>query len=836
MSAEFVIPDWMGSAEPPPQPDEADVDPHRVEALVNRFIAGKQEALFTAPDAYYRTTGGDAVDGAPDLLDRLDALRNATLEAAGDDGTRFVLGPRLDAHLDDVRDGVDRHVSRHQDTLARQIISERQALLQRAAELEHTDDGKLAGLAEASASAAQELARMNGEPEGPAVDAARSAIWKTAIDQRLANGNGPQALTLFDQVKDRLAPADRLALDMPLQVARADRTADQWIASQSATDGPPLPDRVDADPNLPANTRFIVLAKLDARDSAAESKRTAAVKGLDDQVADTMRALAGVPGTYRPGTLAKLAAAYDDADEPDKAAATRRLAAQEAALVLFAHASVDRQQRQIDSLPAGEFRDTAAALQRQQAEAFARDAFAAGTALYPEVGPPAPIDDIAGRTRQARQIAWLRGAPVAPFTADELARMRQRLVNGSATEQQAIRTQFAALPDDMKAAVTPQLATQAKPREMASDIPEEDEALHRPGAEIAQSEPSPPAKAIDGRALIDVERWINAWLSDFRPGEPIPEMPKGLAERLSPGQKAEIDDILSHGADTRTDPKVLETIQRGLRSSDLAERLKWAREPLYRYRGSLSPDDFRNLAGEQANINPDTGAKGEGIGHPIGTLEDHADLAISLSGGKAIRWVYNAGRWLLEKIARTGERPAREENLPAPPPNEAAPVPAPAEAVGKKIAESALSTRDNGSATEQESAPRVPGFSDIESKMIADGERIHDSPEFTAIRAAHDEGRTLEVKIGGINVLYEPHNGIPYEGMSLDGGRGFVLFPPAFRSADATWYTIMHELHRGTSGKLGYAEAGSYARDADRDARDFAERAVKHILRKRKNE
>ena len=65
MSAEFVIPDWMARAEPPPQPALDDVDPHRVEALVNRFIAAKQEAMFTAPDAYYRTTGGDAVDAHP---------------------------------------------------------------------------------------------------------------------------------------------------------------------------------------------------------------------------------------------------------------------------------------------------------------------------------------------------------------------------------------------------------------------------------------------------------------------------------------------------------------------------------------------------------------------------------------------------------------------------------------------------------------------------------------------------------------------------------------------------------------------------------------------------
>ena len=33
-------------------PDTSAVDDHRVEGLVNGFIAGKQDALFGAPDAY----------------------------------------------------------------------------------------------------------------------------------------------------------------------------------------------------------------------------------------------------------------------------------------------------------------------------------------------------------------------------------------------------------------------------------------------------------------------------------------------------------------------------------------------------------------------------------------------------------------------------------------------------------------------------------------------------------------------------------------------------------------------------------------------------------------
>jgi hypothetical protein len=48
----FEIPEWLvAQSVPPPLPP---VDDHRVEDLVNGFIAGKQDALFDAPDAYYR--------------------------------------------------------------------------------------------------------------------------------------------------------------------------------------------------------------------------------------------------------------------------------------------------------------------------------------------------------------------------------------------------------------------------------------------------------------------------------------------------------------------------------------------------------------------------------------------------------------------------------------------------------------------------------------------------------------------------------------------------------------------------------------------------------------
>ncbi len=284
------------------------VDDHRVEGLVNGFIAGKQDALFNAPDAYYRTEGADAVDGAPAITQRLQDLRKATLDQARDDGERAALAPRLDAHLDDAMDGIGRHVAAQQTVRQRQIIATRQALIQHAAQLEHDNDDKIAGLAEAHASAAGELARLSGvtpgsDDEVALLNAARSQILHAAIEQRIANAKAAQALTLYDRTSDVLTPADRRALEVPIGAARDDTVTDAWLARETAKDGPPLADRAASDDGLTDLQHLILQAKIGARASAAESHRVATVKGLDDQLATATKAIATQPSQYRIGTL-----------------------------------------------------------------------------------------------------------------------------------------------------------------------------------------------------------------------------------------------------------------------------------------------------------------------------------------------------------------------------------------------------------------------------------------------------------------------------------------------------------------------------------------------------
>jgi hypothetical protein len=161
---------------------------------------------------------------------------------------------------------------------------------------------------------------------------------------------------------------------------------------------------------------------------------------------------------------------------------------------------------------------------------------------------------------------------------------------------------------------------------------------------------------------VEIDRWISDWLSSYLPEDAAPpQMPAGLAERLTPGQRTEIEDIVSGGADTKTNPRVFEEIRRGLRSSDAAERLEWANVPLYRYRPWLSPGDYQQLTIEQAQIGPLTGATNGAVGHPVGTLEDNAELAIELSVARAVRWVYRAGRWILEKVGGSDAAPAGKD-------------------------------------------------------------------------------------------------------------------------------------------------------------------------------
>ena len=672
MSTEFQIPEWLLSAPPPPAPP---ADDHRIEGMVNHFIAGKQEALFTAPDAFYRLEGDDAIQGQPAINDRLQALRTATLDLARDDSERAALGPRLDLHLDDAADGIDRHVAEQRRVYQRQVVAQRQTLIQRSAELEHDNDTKILGLAEANATAAREGARMDGVvPDSPeeaaAILGARSDILRRAIDERIANGKGAQALALFDRVKDQLAPADRLSLDTPVQATRNDQLANQWIDRESKTGGPPLQQRVESDPDAPSDVKPIVRAKVDARESADESARAAKVQALDDELHEAARIQVFNPNTYRPGTFARLAADYAAVGEPERAAFAQRMAAQDAFIAPFAQASAEKQQRMIDELQPGELRDSAIAIRNGQAQSFDHDPFAAGTTIYREVGAPRPIDDIERRIRQARQISHLRGGiVVTPFTLGEIDDMRRILAYGSEADKQAVRDRLAAIPADMRPSIELQdeaapagsthwFGITAAPSTLQPTESDDGASGASPGGGQSGSPATEPApgspeyQAADAEARRTVAELENPSAGPlvgaqggFTGPEPAPDsdlyriaegqarseqirervetdrmisqwagkaqpgsqMPPELVERLDPDERQKIAALASGGAATTSDPAVLSEIVNGLKSHNPAIQRQWAQVPLYRYKSQLSPNDFQRIVELQNDLDPDDG-------------------------------------------------------------------------------------------------------------------------------------------------------------------------------------------------------------------------------------
>ncbi len=212
---------------PPPPPDpriareQAIADNTRAESELNRFIATKQDALFVAPDAFYRTQGADAIRTAPFVLDSLSRLNEDALDGLANDAQRRKLGPALDAHLQLTRDDIARHVSEQSKVWQRQTALDRIALLTKEAAYRHNDDGLIDAIGTAAGSAARAHARVGDQPpdveaENAAAAKARSGILSAAIQARLGAGNISGATALFDRVQDQLDPTHARPLQAQL--------------------------------------------------------------------------------------------------------------------------------------------------------------------------------------------------------------------------------------------------------------------------------------------------------------------------------------------------------------------------------------------------------------------------------------------------------------------------------------------------------------------------------------------------------------------------------------------------------------------------------------------
>ncbi len=164
--------DFTGIPIAPPAPpidpivarEEKIANDTRVESELNRFIAAKQDALFEAPDAYYRKQGVDAIDSAPQAIQRLHDIKGALLDGLANDYQRKRLSTALDAHMTLASDDIARHAADQSKEWQRRVALDRIDLLAKEAALHYGDDNLIEALSAAAANAARGHARVGGAP------------------------------------------------------------------------------------------------------------------------------------------------------------------------------------------------------------------------------------------------------------------------------------------------------------------------------------------------------------------------------------------------------------------------------------------------------------------------------------------------------------------------------------------------------------------------------------------------------------------------------------------------------------------------------------------------
>ena len=309
-----------GGFTPAPPPDTT-LDEDGVDRALNGFIADKQAILYDGDDAFHGKTGYDALEAAPAINDRLSDLRQEALDSAPNDFQRALLGERLDAQLDEARDGIGRRVEQAGIEAQLQTLDDRYAMLQAEAAYDHNDPGKIEGLAMVAEQTAAHEARLgdHDDPDALATER-RNGVWQSAIEANLAKGQPREALALYDRSKGSLGEA----MTTEMKDVATDVEAEDWVRRQEGAPTQETADAALADPDLSPAARLRAYQKVQADIAGRENARVAEVERLDAAVTTATKDLATNPSTFKRGTLASLADGYQRADETDTAACCAR--------------------------------------------------------------------------------------------------------------------------------------------------------------------------------------------------------------------------------------------------------------------------------------------------------------------------------------------------------------------------------------------------------------------------------------------------------------------------------------------------------------------------------
>jgi hypothetical protein len=226
-----------------PTDPSALADATQAEALNNQFIDRQQQLLYTEPDAFYRQQGEDALVATPGILDRLEDLRQETLDAAPTPGIRQHLATSLDGHMVVTHDNVLRHTRREAKAYRAATAQNRIDLLGQQAALDANDPASVALYAQAADGAAREHARVTDTDPDTKARTAASSVWRLAIESALARDDAATADTLHGDAGDALAPGDAAAVAAQRNAAReaaAGRAYAQGLALPAPDPAQPL--------------------------------------------------------------------------------------------------------------------------------------------------------------------------------------------------------------------------------------------------------------------------------------------------------------------------------------------------------------------------------------------------------------------------------------------------------------------------------------------------------------------------------------------------------------------------------------------------------------------
>ena len=207
----------------------------RVEELNNGFIGRQREILQTGPDAFYRRQGRDAILGASDVIGRLQEVQDDLLGEAATPSQKAMLSKVLHHHMAVTHYGIGDHVGRQSRQWQKGVAQARLDHLLEQARYHYDDHALIEGFAGAGESAAADQARLAGlKPDSDTAKAqaaaARSAIWRRAIEAALTANNHRAASTLYERANGRLAPADTAVLQPQLKAAAEIETARDYLA------------------------------------------------------------------------------------------------------------------------------------------------------------------------------------------------------------------------------------------------------------------------------------------------------------------------------------------------------------------------------------------------------------------------------------------------------------------------------------------------------------------------------------------------------------------------------------------------------------------------------